>query len=102
MRGTPKVMRLTTAAALALVAVLLLGVGGPAQAQSRQETLIIARNIDDYVTNDVHRTYEYTSQILDTAAYDTLVTVDAPDFTKIQEVLVNSFRLWVVLCKFLL
>ena len=30
------------------------------------------------MTNDVHRTYEYTSQILDTAAYDTLVTVDAP------------------------
>ncbi len=65
--------------------------GGPAQAQSRQDTLIIARNIDDYVTNDVHRTYEYTSQILDTAAYDTLVTVDAPDFTKIQPRLATSW-----------
>src|SRR5204862_433320 len=63
----------------------------PAVAQSRQETLIIARNIDDYVTNDVHRTYEYTSQILDTAAYDTLVTVDAPDFTKIQPRLATSW-----------
>src|SRR4030095_13332622 len=52
---------------------------------------IIARNIDDYVTNDVHRTYEYTSQILDTAAYDTLVTVDAPDFTKIQPRLATSW-----------
>ena len=91
MRGTPKVMRLVAAVALALAAVvLLLGVSGPAQAQSRQETLIIARNIDDYVTNDVHRTYEYTSQILDTAAYDTLVTVDAPDFTKIQPRLATS------------
>src|SRR5262249_22077974 len=49
------------------------------------------RNIDDYVTNDVHRTYEYTSQILDTAAYDTLVTVDAPDFTKIQPRLATSW-----------
>jgi peptide/nickel transport system substrate-binding protein len=91
MRGTPKFMRLTAAAALALAVVLLLGVSGPAQAQSRQETLIIARNIDDYVTNDVHRTYEYTSQILDTAAYDTLVTVDAPDFTKIQPRLATSW-----------
>src|SRR5262245_10819740 len=59
------------------------GGGSPVQAQSRQETLIIARNIDDYVTNDVHRTYEYTSQILDHVAYDTLVNVEAPDFTKI-------------------
>jgi len=92
MRGTPKVMRLVAAVALALATVvLLLGVSGPAQAQSRQETLIIARNIDDYVTNDVHRTYEYTSQILDTAAYDTLVTVDAPDFTKIQPRLATSW-----------
>ena len=69
----------------------MLVAGGPAQAQSRQETLIIARNIDDYVTNDVHRTYEYTSQILDTAAYDTLVMVDAPDFTKIQPRLATSW-----------
>src|SRR5215470_19006571 len=55
----------------------------PTLAQSRQETLIIARNIDDYVTNDVHRTYEFTSQIIDNATYDTLVTIEAPDFTKI-------------------
>ena len=39
----------------------------------------------------MHRTYEYTSQILDTAAYDTLVTVDAPDFTKIQPRLATSW-----------
>jgi peptide/nickel transport system substrate-binding protein len=70
--------------ALAAVPALLAGLPGPAGAQSRQETLIIARNIDDYVTNDVHRTYEYTSNIIDHAAYDTLVTVEAPDFTKIQ------------------
>src|SRR5262245_39432293 len=76
--------------ALILTALLLAG-GGAALAQSRQETLIIARNIDDYVTNDVHKTYEYTSQILDTAAYDTLVTVDAPDFTKIQPRLATSW-----------
>ena len=83
------VMRLLAITAIGLAAVLTLG--GPVQAQSRQETLIIARNIDDYVTNDVHRTYEYTSQILDTAAYDTLVTVDAPDFTKIQPRLATSW-----------
>jgi peptide/nickel transport system substrate-binding protein len=71
---------------VAIVTGLALGLGSggaTALAQSRQETLIIARNIDDYVTNDVHRTYEYTSQILDHVAYDTLVTVEAPDFTKI-------------------
>jgi peptide/nickel transport system substrate-binding protein len=79
-------------AALAVTAIVLMS-GGLAQAQSRQETLIIARNIDDYVTNDVHKTYEYTSQILDTAAYDTLVTVDAPDFTKIQPRLATSWTL---------
>jgi peptide/nickel transport system substrate-binding protein len=76
---------------LSLVLAVLAAVPAAVQAQSRQETLIIARNIDDYVTNDVHRTYEYTSQILDTAAYDTLVTVDAPDFTKIQPRLATSW-----------
>ena len=90
MHVTRTVVRKLTIGALAVVAVLL-GAGGPAESQSRQETLIIARNIDDYVTNDVHRTYEYTSQILDTAAYDTLVTVDAPDFTKIQPRLATSW-----------
>ncbi len=90
MRAKRNVMRLLAITALSLAAVLL-AVGGSAQAQSRQETLIIARNIDDYVTNDVHKTYEYTSNILDTAAYDTLVTVDAPDFTKIQPRLATSW-----------
>jgi peptide/nickel transport system substrate-binding protein len=84
-------MRLLAITTLSVAAVLL-AAGGPAQAQSRQDTLIIARNIDDYVTNDVHRTYEYVSQILDTAAYDTLVTVDAPDFTKIQPRLATSWQ----------
>src|SRR5215470_16080048 len=92
MRLTSKVLRLVAVSALGLAAVLLLA-PGPAAAQSRQETLIIARNIDDYVTNDVHRTYEYTSQILDTAAYDTLVTAEAPDFTKIQPRLATSWTL---------
>jgi peptide/nickel transport system substrate-binding protein len=92
MRVTRTFTRLLAVSALGLAAVLLVA-GGPALAQSRQETLIIARNIDDYVTNDVHRTYEYTSQILDTAAYDTLVTVDAPDFTKIQPRLATSWTI---------
>ena len=81
-------LRVRSVRAAAIVAGLVLALvagwgGSPAQAQSRQETLVIARNIDDYVTNDVHRTYEYTSQILDHVAYDTLVTVEAPDYTKI-------------------
>ena len=81
-------LRVRSVRAAAIVAGLVLALvagwgGSPAQAQSRQETLVIARNIDDYITNDVHRTYEYTSQILDHVAYDTLVTVEAPDFTKI-------------------
>ncbi len=80
-------------AALVVLAALLLAGGAPASAQSRQETLIIARNIDDYVTNDVHRTYEYTSQIIDHVAYDTLVTVEAPDFTKIQPNLAERWEL---------
>jgi peptide/nickel transport system substrate-binding protein len=74
----------------AILAALALWSDG-AQAQSRQETLIIARNIDDYVTNDPSRTYEYTSQMLDQSAYDTLVTVEAPDFTKIQPKLATKW-----------
>jgi peptide/nickel transport system substrate-binding protein len=81
------------ALAIATLAVLLLAglVGPAAQGQSRQETLIIARNINDYVTNDPSRTYEYTSQMLDQSAYDTLVTVEAPDFTKIQPKLATKW-----------
>jgi peptide/nickel transport system substrate-binding protein len=85
--------RLTAAAVLGLA--LLVGLGpwaGGVQAQSRQETLIIARNIDDYVTNDPNRQYEYTAQMLDQSAYDTLVTVEAPDFTKIQPKLAERWE----------
>ena len=49
----------------------------PVQGQVRSETLIIVRNIDDYVTNDPGRQYEYTSQMLDQSSYDTLVTLEA-------------------------
>src|SRR5262245_52726655 len=87
-RGTRSAM-----IAVGLVLALVAGWGaGPASAQSRQETLVIARNIDDYVTNDVHRTYEYSSQIIDHVAYDTLVTVEAPDFTKIQPNLATKWE----------
>jgi peptide/nickel transport system substrate-binding protein len=65
---------------------------GSAQAQSRQDTLIIVRDIDDYVTNDPSRTYEYTAQMLDQSSYDTLVTVEAPDFTKIQPKLATKWE----------
>src|SRR6516225_2328464 len=65
----------------------------PVQSQSREHTLIVARNIDDYVTNDVSRQYEYTSQMIDESAYDTLVTVEAPDFTKIQPKLAETWEI---------
>jgi len=79
---------------LTLAGLLVVGLWGvAAQGQSRQETLIIARNIDDYVTNDPGRTYEYTSQMLDQSAYDTLVTVEAPDFTKIQPKLATKWEI---------
>jgi peptide/nickel transport system substrate-binding protein len=85
--------RRLTMLALVLAALAGLGAWGDGvQAQSRQETLIIARNIDDYVTNDPGRTYEYTSQMLDQSSYDTLVTVEAPDFTKIQPKLATKWE----------
>ena len=81
-------------AGLAPMILLATGLWAPSvQGQTRQETLIIVRSIDDYVTNDVHRTYEYTSQIIDTAAYDTLVTVEAPDFSKIQPRLAERWEI---------
>jgi peptide/nickel transport system substrate-binding protein len=65
----------------------------PVQGQGRTETLIIVRNMDDYVTNDPNRQYEYTAQMFDQSAYDTLVTVEAPDFTKIQPKLTERWEI---------
>jgi peptide/nickel transport system substrate-binding protein len=73
------------------VALFLGGLGQTARAQSRQETLIIARNIDDYTTNDPGRQYEFTGQMTNQSVYDTLVTVDAPDFTRIQPKLATKW-----------
>jgi peptide/nickel transport system substrate-binding protein len=71
--------------ALALAALLVAALQpAGSEAQSRQETLILVRSMSDYITNDPSRTFEFTSQIIDRAAYDTLVTVEPPDFTKIQ------------------
>ncbi len=89
-RPRPRTLLVLAAGLLALLAVF--APAAPAGAQSRQETLIIARNIDDYVTNDPSRTYEYTSQMLDQSAYDTLVTVEAPDFTRIQPKLATKWE----------
>jgi peptide/nickel transport system substrate-binding protein len=80
-------------AGLALAVLVSAGLWvGTAQGQSRQETLIIARNIDDVVTNDPSRTFEWTSQIVDHVAYDTLVTVEPPDVTKIQPKLATKWE----------
>ena len=86
-------VRFLALAGLALVILVASGLWVPSvQGQSRQETLIVARDIDDYVTNDPSRTYEYTSQMLDQSSYDTLVTVEAPDFTKIQPKLAERWE----------
>src|SRR5262245_17923413 len=82
---------------LALVALLLaavvLGGVGPAQAQSRQETLVLASSISDYITNDPSRTFEFTSQIIDRATYDTLVTVEPPDISVVRPRLATSWEI---------
>jgi peptide/nickel transport system substrate-binding protein len=67
--------------------------GDEVAAQSRQETLILVRSMSDYITNDPSRTFEFTSQIIDRAAYDTLVTVEPPDFTKIQPNLATKWTI---------
>ncbi len=91
--ASPRCGRSLAVATVALAVLLLGGLAGTtAHGQSRQETLIVARNIDDYVTNDPSRTYEYTSQMLDQSAYDTLVTVEAPDFTRIQPKLATKWE----------
>jgi hypothetical protein len=76
---------------VASAALLLGSLGRPAHGQSRQETLVIARNIDDYTTNDPGRQYEFTGQMLNQSVYDTLVTVDAPDFTRVQPKLATKW-----------
>lgn len=78
--------------ALALAAAGLAG-GAPAEAQSRQETLILASSISDYITNDPSRTFEFTSQIIDRAAYDTLVTIEPPDISTVRPRLATSWEI---------
>jgi peptide/nickel transport system substrate-binding protein len=77
----------------ALAVALIFGLGHPASGQSRQETLIIARNIDDYTTNDPSRQYEFTGQMTNQSVYDTLVTVDAPDLTRVQPKLATKWEM---------
>ena len=88
-RGTPWAWR---ALLLAVLGATVFGCGEVA-AQSRQETLILVRSMSDYITNDPSRTFEFTSQIIDRAAYDTLVTVEPPDFTKIQPNLATKWTI---------
>jgi peptide/nickel transport system substrate-binding protein len=81
--------------AIAVVAAAAVGLasGGPAQAQARQETLILASSISDYITNDPSRTFEFTSQIIDRAAYDTLVTVEPPDISAVRPRLATGWEI---------
>ena len=90
--GVPRVVSRALAVALALAAAALAG-GAPAEAQSRQETLILASSISDYITNDPSRTFEFTSQIIDRAAYDTLVTVEPPDISTVRPRLATSWEI---------
>ena len=81
-------------ALLVLPALLTVGLwNAPARGQGRSETLIVVRNIDDYVTNDPSRQYEYSAQMWDQSSYDSLVTVEAPDFTKIQPKLADRWEI---------
>jgi len=80
--------------ALGVPALLAMGFcNTPARGQGRAQTLIVVRNIDDYVTNDPSRQYEYSAQMWDQSSYDTLVTVEAPDFTKIQPKLAERWEI---------
>jgi peptide/nickel transport system substrate-binding protein len=93
-RHSGRVRLFWLSAALLLPALAAAGMwNAPVQGQGREQTLIIVRNIDDYVTNDPSRQYEYTSQMLDESSYDTLVTVEAPDFTKIQPKLAERWEI---------
>ena len=96
-RSHPRLSRRSRFVALSVLILATLAVGcfwsTPGQSQGRAETLIIVRNIDDYVTNDPGRQYEYTSQMLDQSSYDTLVTVEAPDFTRIQPKLAERWEI---------
>lgn len=61
--------------------------------QSREETLIIVRDIDDVVTNDPSRTFEWTSQIPTHAAYDTLLNIEPPDISQIKPKLATKWEI---------
>jgi peptide/nickel transport system substrate-binding protein len=83
-------------ALVGLIVPALLAIGlwnAPARGQGRSETLIVVRNIDDWVTNDPSRQYEYSAQMWDQSSYESLVTVEAPDFTKIQPRLAERWEI---------
>jgi len=86
--------RLLAAAVLILPVLTAAGFWNtPVQGQGRAETLIVLRNIDDYVTNDPSRQYEYSAQMWDQSSYDSLVTVEAPDFTMVQPRLADRWEI---------
>ncbi|MGH7265914.1 MAG: ABC transporter substrate-binding protein [Candidatus Rokuibacteriota bacterium] len=66
---------------------------GTVRGQSREETLVIARDIDDVVTNDPSRTFEWTSQIPTHAAYDTLLSIEPPDIAHIRPKLATKWEI---------
>ncbi|MGH7321857.1 MAG: ABC transporter substrate-binding protein, partial [Candidatus Rokuibacteriota bacterium] len=87
-------VRALTLVTLALAVLAVAGLGpNTARAQTREETLVISRDIDDVVTNDPSRTFEWTSQILTHAGYDTLLSIEPPDIAQIRPKLATKWEI---------
>jgi peptide/nickel transport system substrate-binding protein len=84
--------RTPAALVFALVAVVA-AAPDPVGAQGREDTLVIARDIDDVVTNDPSRTFEWTSQIPTHAAYDTLLSIEPPDIAQMRPKLATRWEI---------
>lgn len=76
--------RIVFLAIVALVLALSLPLTSLAAGPQAEEkvTLVIARNIDDAITNDPNRLYEWTTQMTQMACYEGLVEIRPPDLTK--------------------
>jgi peptide/nickel transport system substrate-binding protein len=93
-RFTRSCRRLSNVAAVALAALVIAGLWPETvRGQSREDTLVIARDIDDVVTNDPSRTFEWTSQIPTHAAYDTLLAIEPPDISQIRPKLATKWEI---------
>ncbi|CAN0539951.1 unnamed protein product [Laminaria digitata] len=77
------------AAALSALALL----GAPALAETPDNILVVAQNIDDIVALDPAQAYEFTSSEYMANVYDRLVQFDAEDTTKLVGGLAESWEM---------